>query len=51
MVDYLARYTHRIAITNARLLNIDHGQATFRVKDYRDGNRNKPLTLDGAAFV
>ena len=51
VVDYLARYTHRIAITNARLLNMDDERVTFRVKDYRDGNRHKPLTLTGEAFV
>lgn len=51
VVDYLARYTHRIAITNARLLKVDAGQVTFRIKDYRDGNRRKTLTLDGETFV
>jgi hypothetical protein len=51
VVDYLARYTHRIAITHARLLNMDDERVTFRVKDYRDGNRHKTLTLDGEAFV
>lgn len=50
VVAYLARYTHRIAITNARLLGIDHGQVTFRIKDYRDG-QNKTLSLGGEAFV
>lgn len=51
VVDYLARYTHRIAITNARLLKVDDEQVTFRVKDYRDGDRHKSLTLDGTVFV
>ena len=51
VVDYLARYTHRIAITNARLLQVDERQVTFRVKDYRDGNRPKTLSLAGEVFV
>lgn len=51
VVQYLARYTHRIAITNDRLLKVDDTKVTFRIKDYRDGNRIKTLTLDGEAFV
>jgi len=51
VVDYLARYSHRIAITNARLLAVDDAQVTFRYKDYRDGSRHKTLSLDGTEFV
>jgi hypothetical protein len=51
VVDYLARYTHRIAITNARLLTVDDRQVTFRIKDYRDGHRHKLMRLDGEEFV
>jgi hypothetical protein len=51
VVDYLARYTHRIAITNARLLAVDERQVTVRVKDYRAGNRHKTLCLEGTEFV
>lgn len=51
VVDYLARYSHRIAITNARLLAVDDTQVTFRYKDYRDGSRQKTLRLDGTEFV
>jgi hypothetical protein len=51
VVDYLARYTHRIAITNARILAVDDRQVTFRYKDYRDGGRHKALRLDGDEFV
>jgi len=51
VVAYLARYTHRIAITNARLLAVDEQQVTFRYRDYRDDNRHKTLCLDGAEFV
>src|SRR5699024_7975085 len=51
VVTYLARYTHRIAITNARLIDVDNRQVTFRVKDYRDHNRHKTVCLDGQTFV
>jgi hypothetical protein len=51
VVEYLARYTHRIAITNARLLAVDAQQVTFRYRDYRDGNRRKTLSLNGTEFV
>ncbi|WP_018233684.1 IS91 family transposase [Thioalkalivibrio thiocyanodenitrificans] len=51
VVDYLARYTHRIAITNARILAVDDRQVTLRYKDSRDGDRHKTLCLEGAEFV
>jgi hypothetical protein len=51
VVDYLARYSHRIAITNARLLAIDDEGVTMRYKDYRDGAKQKTLWLRGEEFV
>ena len=42
VVDYLGRYTHRVAIGNQRLLNIDNGQVTFQYKQYRSKDRQKP---------
>jgi hypothetical protein len=51
VVEYLARYTHRIAITNARILAMGDTQVRFRYRDYRDGNRSKTLCLDGEEFV
>ncbi len=51
VVDYLARYTRRIAISNARILAIDDRQVTLRYRDYRDRNRNKCMTLAGEEFV
>jgi hypothetical protein len=51
VVEYLARYSHRIAISNARLLAVDDAHVTFRYQDYRDGARHKTLRLDGAEFV
>ena len=41
VLKYLARYTHRVAISNARLLKLDDGQVTFRYKDYADAHRHK----------
>ncbi len=51
VVDYLARYTRRIAITNARILAVDEAQVTLRYRDYRDRGRHKALVLDGGEFV
>ncbi|MCU7865615.1 MAG: transposase, partial [Candidatus Thiodiazotropha sp. (ex Lucinoma borealis)] len=51
VVDYLARYTHRIAITNARILAVDESAVVFRYKDYRDKNRQKAMQLSGEEFV
>ncbi|MEQ5802381.1 transposase [Halomonas sp. H10-9-1] len=51
VVRYLARYTRRIAISNARILAVDDRQVTLRYKDYRDRDRHKPLVLDGEEFV
>jgi hypothetical protein len=51
VVDYLSRYTHRIAITNARILNVDDSGVLLRYKDYRDNNRNKTMRLEGKEFV
>lgn len=51
VVDYLARYTRRIAITNARILAVDDERVTLRCRDYRDRGRHKALVLDGAEFV
>lgn len=50
-VDYLARYTHRIAITNARILNVDEDGVKLRYKDYSDNERTKTMYLDGEEFV
>jgi hypothetical protein len=50
VVEYLGRYTHKVAITNHRLLNIDHSGVRFRYRDYRD-NRQKEMTLGGTEFL
>ena len=51
VLKYVARYTHRIAISNSRLLDIDDGRVTFRWKDYRDGNQHKTMTLSADEFI
>lgn len=51
VLRYLARYTHRIAIGEHRLANVDDESVTFDWKDYRHGNAIKQMTLDGAVFL
>ena len=51
VVKYLGQYTHRVAITNQRILNIADGRVTFIAKDYRDRAIKKPVTLGGVEFL
>lgn len=51
VLEYLGRYTHRVAIANSRLVSLLDGQVTFRWRDYRDGNRSKLMTLDANEFL
>jgi hypothetical protein len=53
VLAYLSRYTHRIAISNSRLLRFDHAGVTFRYKDYRrDGaDRQQTMTLAADEFI
>jgi len=51
VLKYLARYTHRVAIANRRLLSTDDGKVTFRRKDYANGNRQRIMTLDAVEFL
>jgi hypothetical protein len=51
VLKYLARYTHRIAISNRRLVSVDHQSVTFRWKDYTHGSRPRTMTLDGTEFL
>lgn len=51
VMHYLGRYTHRIAISNSRILSMDETSVTFRVKEYNDGGKWKELKLDGVEFV
>ncbi|HWR32399.1 MAG TPA: IS91 family transposase [Chitinophagaceae bacterium] len=51
VVEYLGRYTHKVAITRHRILSITESEVTFRYKDYSDGNRQKEMTLSIAEFL
>jgi hypothetical protein len=51
VLKYLARYTHRVAISNSRLLSLENGRVTFEWKDYAHGNQTKPMTLEAAEFM
>jgi len=51
VLKYLARYTHRVAISNHRLVALEDGQVTFRYKDYTHGHRLRTLTLDAMEFL
>jgi len=51
VLDYLGRYTHRVAIANGRLLACDDGAVRFRWKDYRASNKSKAMTLDAGEFM
>lgn len=51
VLSYLGRYTHRIAISNRRLISVVDGKVTFSWRDYRDQSRLKPMTLQADEFI
>jgi len=51
VLRYLGRYTHRIAISNQRLVSLKNDQVTFRWKDRADDNKTKLMTLDAVSFL
>jgi hypothetical protein len=51
VLDYLSRYTHRVAIGNHRLRSFENGAVTFDYRDRRDGNRIKQLALPAHEFI
>ncbi|MFL6302318.1 MAG: IS91 family transposase [Candidatus Sulfotelmatobacter sp.] len=51
VLQYLARYTHRVAISNHRLLNMTDTEVTFRWKDYAHGNKHRVMTLTHQEFL
>ncbi|NDV89384.1 IS91 family transposase, partial [Aurantimonas aggregata] len=52
VLAYLGRYTHRVAISNARLVDMsDDGRVSFRWKDYRHHGKPKVMTLDADEFI
>jgi hypothetical protein len=51
VLKYLARYTHKTAISNRRLVDLANGRVTFRWKDYAHGGRRSTMTLEAVEFV
>jgi hypothetical protein len=51
VLDYVGRYTHRVAISNNRLLDIEDGQVQFRYKDYRNHSQQKVMPLSADEFI
>ncbi|MHB8077599.1 IS91 family transposase [Desulfosporosinus fructosivorans] len=51
VVNYLGRYTHRVAISNSRIKSFDGKTVTFAWKDYKEGNQSKLMTLNASEFT
>jgi hypothetical protein len=51
VLAYLGRYTHRVAISNSRLVKLDDGQVSFRWRDYRHHHKVKVMTLAADEFI
>lgn len=51
VLKYLARYTHRVAISNRRIVSLRDGQVRFRWKDYARGSKKRIMTLDAVEFI
>lgn len=51
VIEYLGRYTHKIAISNHRIKNVENGKVTFSYKDYAHGSVQKVMTVDAEEFL
>jgi hypothetical protein len=51
VVDYVGRYTHRVAISNHRIVEIKDGQVKFKWRDYRDNHQQKTMPLSADEFI
>jgi len=51
VIEYLGRYSHKIAISNHRILNVSEGKITFSYKDYRQNGATKTMTLEATEFL
>jgi hypothetical protein len=51
VLEYLGRYTHRVAISNHRLVQAENGLVSFKWRDYRDGSKEKVMTLSAQEFI
>jgi hypothetical protein len=51
VVEYLGRYTHRVAISNHRIIKFENNTVTFKWRDYRDSNKQKEMKLTADEFI
>jgi hypothetical protein len=51
VVEYLGRYTHRVAISNSRIVSVENGQVRFKWRDYRDKSKWKVMTVTADEFI
>jgi hypothetical protein len=51
VLDYLGRYTHRVAISNNRILSISDGRVSFSYRDRRNSNQSKSMTVEAFEFI
>ena len=51
VVEYLGRYTHRVAISNNRIVKFENGQVTFKWRDYKDKKKEKLMTVSAEEFI
>jgi len=51
VVEYLGRYTHRVAISNNRILKVENGSVSFRWRDYKDSSKLKVMTISAEEFI
>jgi hypothetical protein len=51
VLDYLGRYTHRVALSNDRILKIDNGKVLLSYRDRKDGDRKKTMVLEAQEFI
>ncbi|MCF8001716.1 MAG: transposase [Halanaerobiales bacterium] len=50
-MEYLGRYTNKVAISNNRIIKMKNGKVTFRYKDYSDNNKYKFMTINAIEFI
>jgi hypothetical protein len=51
VIEYLGRYTHRVAISNDRIIKLEDDQVTIKYRDYSDGNKIKEMSLAATEFI
>lgn len=51
VLEYLGRYTHRVAISNNRIVKFEDGSVTFKWRDYKDNNKQKLMTVTAEEFI